>query len=84
MRRAATLLAIFVMATALHVAAAAAQTLTSPDPKPAPLPAPGKAPVRERVKTCSAYGAGFVQVPGTDACIKIGGFVRMEAPGSGN
>ena len=83
MLRTATPLAIFAMATALTVAAASAQTLTNPDPKPAPLSAPAKTPVRERVKTCSAYGAGFVQLPGTDACVKIGGFVRTEATGSG-
>jgi hypothetical protein len=83
MLRTATPLAIFAMATALNVAAASAQTLTDPDPKPAPLSAPAKAPVGERVKTCSAYGAGFVQLPGTDACVKIGGFVRTEATESG-
>ncbi len=83
MARTATPLAILAMATALNVAAAAAQTLTDPDPKPAPPSAPAKTPVRERIKTCSAYGAGFVQVAGTDACVKIGGFVRMEATESG-
>jgi hypothetical protein len=31
-----------------------------------------------RVKICSLYGAGFYYVPGTDACIKVGGFVRLE------
>ena len=87
MARTATPLAIFALATALTIAAAAAQTLTDPDPKlapkPAPLPAPEKPLARERVKSCSAYGAGFVQLPGTDACVKIGGFVRMEATESG-
>ena len=32
----------------------------------------------EYVKICSAYGAGFFYVPGTDTCIKIGGWVRAE------
>ena len=30
------------------------------------------------VKICSLYGAGFYYMPGTDTCIKIGGFVRTE------
>jgi hypothetical protein len=30
------------------------------------------------VKICSLYGAGFYYIPGTDTCIKIGGFVRSE------
>jgi Porin subfamily len=35
------------------------------------------APV-EYVKVCSLYGAGFWYIPGTDTCIKIGGFFRFE------
>jgi hypothetical protein len=31
------------------------------------------------VKICSLYGAGFYYMPGTDLCIKIGGWVRAEA-----
>ena len=30
------------------------------------------------VKICSLYGVGFYYIPGTDMCIKIGGFVRAE------
>ena len=30
------------------------------------------------MKVCSLYGAGFFYIPGTDTCIKIGGFVRTE------
>jgi hypothetical protein len=33
----------------------------------------------EYVKICSIYGAGFFYIPGTDTCIKIGGWVRFEA-----
>jgi hypothetical protein len=29
------------------------------------------------VKICSLYGAGFYYIPGTDTCIKIGGWVRL-------
>ena len=41
---------------------------------------PVKAKPVEYVKICSAYGAGFFYVPGTDTCIKIGGWVRAEYP----
>jgi hypothetical protein len=40
---------------------------------------PVKANPIEYVKICTIYGEGFFYVPGTDTCIKIGGFVRMEA-----
>ena len=42
----------------------------------ADLPVKGK-PV-QYVKICSLYGAGFYYMPGTDTCIKVGGFVRAE------
>jgi hypothetical protein len=31
------------------------------------------------VKICSLYGVGYYYIPGTDTCIKIGGYVRYEA-----
>ncbi|MDI3567422.1 porin [Bradyrhizobium sp. Arg816] len=39
---------------------------------------PVKAKAVEYVKICSLYGAGFYYIPGTDTCIKIGGYVRAE------
>ncbi|MGE3991485.1 porin, partial [Pseudorhodoplanes sp.] len=33
----------------------------------------------EYVKICSLYGVGYYYIPGTDTCIKIGGYVRFEA-----
>jgi hypothetical protein len=30
------------------------------------------------VKVCSLYGAGFYYLPGTQTCIKLGGFLRAE------
>jgi hypothetical protein len=39
---------------------------------------PVKAKPVEYVKVCSIYGAGFYYIPGTDTCLKIGGFVRAE------
>jgi hypothetical protein len=85
MLRAGALFAIVVGATAFNVAGACAQTLTKPDPKPVPpLPAPANAQARARAQACSALGAGFAQIPGTDACVKIGGGVATDATGIGN
>jgi hypothetical protein len=39
---------------------------------------PVKAKPVEYVKVCSLYGAGFYYMPGTDLCLKIGGWVRAE------
>jgi len=39
---------------------------------------PLKAKAVEYVKICSLYGAGFYYIPGTDTCIKLGGYVRGE------
>ena len=39
---------------------------------------PVKAAPVEYVKVCSLYGAGFYYLPGTDICVKIGGFVRGQ------
>jgi len=62
------------------LAVAAGQTLTEPNPQATwslPHPAANAAPPR-RLKSCSIYGAGFVNVPGTDACVKVGGYVGAE------
>ena len=38
-----------------------------------------KAPAAaDYVKVCDAYGAGFFYIPGSDTCLKIGGYVRVE------
>ncbi len=39
---------------------------------------PLKAKAVEYVRICSLYGAGFYYIPGTDTCIKIGGYVRAD------
>ncbi len=39
---------------------------------------PVKAKPVEYVRICSLYGEGFFYIPGTDTCIKIGGWVRAE------
>ena len=39
---------------------------------------PVKAKPVQYVKICSLYGVGFYYVPGTDMCIKVGGWARYE------
>jgi hypothetical protein len=39
---------------------------------------PVKAKPVEYVRICSLYGQGFFYIPGTDTCIKIGGWVRFD------
>jgi hypothetical protein len=39
---------------------------------------PVKAKPVEYVKICSAYGAGFYYIPGTDICLRVGGYVWSE------
>jgi Porin subfamily len=73
-------LAAMAMLAVMASEGVAAQTLTAPNPPPKSLapPVAAKSPSTEPMKSCSAYGAGFVQIPGSDACVKIGGFVTME------
>src|SRR5882757_9993441 len=39
---------------------------------------PVKAKAVEYVKICSVYGTGFFFIPGTDTCIKLGGYFRAD------
>lgn len=39
---------------------------------------PVKAKAVQYVKICSAYGAGYYYIPGTDTCIKLSGYVRAD------
>lgn len=39
---------------------------------------PVKAKAIEYVKICSLYGAGFYYIPGTDTCIRLGGYLRAD------
>jgi Porin subfamily len=45
---------------------------------------PVKAKAVEYVKICSLYGAGFYYIPGTDTCIKFGGYLRVDTTFNGN
>ncbi|HEX7912702.1 MAG TPA: porin [Paraburkholderia sp.] len=39
---------------------------------------PVKAKAVQYVKICSLYGAGFYYIPGTDTCIKLGGYIQAD------
>ena len=80
--------AIIVIATVLAaVAASGAVAQTQPSPTAAPNALPRSFPPPDVAKTapvkqgksCSSYGDGFVNVPGTDTCVKAGGYVRTDA-----
>jgi hypothetical protein len=65
---------------------AAAQTLTNPNP-PSKWsmpqgPAKSRNPAQTK-KSCKEFGAGFVNVAGTDTCVKVGGFVTVEGGSRG-
>src|SRR5437588_2564075 len=44
---------------------------------------PVKAKAVEYVRICSLYGAGFFYIPGTDTCIKLGGYLRVDTTFNG-
>jgi hypothetical protein len=44
---------------------------------------PVKAKAVEYVRICSLYGAGFFYIPGTDTCIKLGGYLRADVTVNG-
>ena len=44
---------------------------------------PIKAAAVEYVRICSLYGAGFFYIPGTDTCIKLGGYLRVDTTFNG-
>jgi hypothetical protein len=64
----------------LAASGALAQTLADPNrPASSSSPPPASASTaKTHPKSCPQYGAGFVQLPGSDACVKIGGYVDGE------
>src|SRR3981081_3798178 len=50
-------------------------------PQAADLPVKAKAV--EYVRVCSLYGAGFFYIPGSDTCIKLGGYLRVDTTFNG-
>ena len=67
-------------ALATVVSPGAAQTLPQPNSqtKMPPSAVTTKSRPAGHMKTCDAYGTGFRNIPGTDACIKIGGSVTVD------
>jgi hypothetical protein len=75
------LLAAIAAVIAQALATAEAQTLTNPNP-PARAAATSAPPENKEPKACPAYGPGFVQLPGTNTCVKIGGSVQVQGAGN--
>jgi hypothetical protein len=44
---------------------------------------PVKAKAVEYVRICSLYGNGFFFIPGTDTCIKLAGYLRVDTTFNG-
>lgn len=59
----------------------AAPTLMAPQaPSKTSRPVAPAKPMRAgRMNPCGVYGEGFVNVPGSDTCVKVGGYVRSDA-----
>ena len=45
----------------------------------ADLPAKQAAPAADAVRACPAYGSGFFTLPGSETCLKLGGYFRYIA-----
>jgi hypothetical protein len=58
----------------------AAPTLMAPQApsKTSRAVAPAKPKPAGRTNPCSVYGEGFVKAPGSDTCVKVGGYVRSD------
>ncbi|MBI1620214.1 porin [Aquamicrobium zhengzhouense] len=54
-------------AAAVAVSAQAADAIIIAEPEP-----------MEYVRICDTYGTGFFYIPGTETCLKVGGYVRYE------
>ena len=83
--RAAAFLSMIAVIGATIVSPAGAQTLTNPNApvKPPSPQADGtmKPLPLKRAKSCSQYGDGFIYVPGSDTCMRIGGSVQYDVRG---
>jgi hypothetical protein len=64
---------------ALLGSAAGVFAVTGAQAADVPLNRPVRAVPVEYVKVCTLYGAGFWYVPGTDTCIKVGAYVKLQA-----
>ena len=55
------------VASVAFTGAQAADAIFVPEPEP-----------MEYVRVCDVYGAGFFYIPGTETCLKVGGYVRYQ------
>src|SRR5690606_18240052 len=55
------------VASVAFTGAQAADAIFVPEPEP-----------MEYVRVCDVYGAGFFYIPGTETCLRVGGYVRYE------
>src|ERR1700720_2419231 len=69
------------MTTRNFILGSAAVLMTAGGAQAADLPVKAKAV--EYVRICSLYGAGFWFIPGTDTCIKLGGYLRVDTTFNG-
>jgi hypothetical protein len=76
-RFATTALLSVALASGTLFSKAVAQTLTNPNFATRNTKPPvSKSAGTKQMKACPEYGAGFARMPGSDACIKVGGFVE--------
>ncbi|WP_181408010.1 porin [Pararhizobium mangrovi] len=64
----------------LLLGSAAALTVASGAQAADAIMAAQPAPV-DYVRVCDAFGTGYFYIPGTETCLKVGGYVRTEASG---
>jgi hypothetical protein len=74
--------AVVIAQTLATEASVHAQTLTNPNPQTRAT-ATSPTPENKEPKSCPAYGPGFVQIPGTNTCVKVGGSVQVQGASSG-
>jgi hypothetical protein len=83
--RTGTVAAAAMLVVAVAASEVVAQTASTPSPRiqrdSFATPSTAKTVPAKPTKSCSIYGDGFVQVPGTDTCVKMNGYVRSEAGG---
>ena len=68
-----------VLVTLLPPSIAAAEPFRLPKDKAVMSGSP--APAKPKVGSCSAYGAGFAKIDGSDTCVKVGGAVMVGVGG---
>src|SRR5712664_3712194 len=71
----------YMLATRKFILGSAAGLLAMSGAHAADLPVKAKAV--EYVRVCTLYGAGFFFIPGTDTCIKLGGYLRADVTFNG-